>query len=48
MIGADSLSYLREERLEEIAGGLPICTGCFSGKYPMEPPKEDIRGNFEK
>ena len=28
--------------------GLPICRGCFTGDYPMEPPKEDIRGNYEK
>ena len=24
-----------------------ICA-CFSGNYPVEPPKEDIRGDFEK
>jgi len=43
MIGTDSLAYLRAERLEEIAGGLGICRGCFTGKYPMDPPEEDIR-----
>ncbi len=48
LIGADSLGYLREERLSEIVGGREICRGCFTGKYPMEPPKEDIRGDFEK
>ena len=48
MIGADSLGYLKLERLEEMADGLPICKGCFTGKYPMEPPKEDIRGSYEK
>ena len=47
IIGADSLDYLREERLEEIVNGLGICKGCFTGKYPLEPPKEDIRGEFE-
>ncbi len=47
MIGADSLGYLRTERLPEIVGGRPICKGCFTGKYPMEPPAEDIRGEFE-
>jgi len=46
LIGADSLSYLRIERLQEMAEGLPICTACFSGDYPIEPPKEDIRGDF--
>ncbi len=47
IIGADSLAYLREERLQEIVGGLDICRGCFTGSYPMEPPAEDIRGEFE-
>lgn len=47
MIGADSLGYLREERLHELVNHLGICKGCFTGKYPMEPPTEDIRGEFE-
>jgi len=46
MIGTDSLDYLRTERLRELAGGLSICQGCFTGKYPMEPPKRDIRGDY--
>lgn len=48
MIGADSLGYLKEERLSEIVCGREICKGCFTGKYPMEPPEEDIRGEFDK
>lgn len=48
IIGADSLGYLGIERLEEMVDGLSICKGCFTGKYPMEPPKEDIRGDFER
>lgn len=48
MIGTDSLGYLRIERLPEIVNGLEICTGCFTGQYPIEPPEEDIRGEFEK
>jgi amidophosphoribosyltransferase len=48
VIGADSLAYLQVERLEELVNGLSICKGCFTGKYPMEPPKEDIRGEYEK
>ncbi len=43
LLGADSLSYLKLERLREMAGGLPICTACFSGDYPIAPPTEDIR-----
>ena len=48
MIGTDSLAYLRMERLSEMVDGLEICKGCFTGKYPMEPPTEDIRGDFER
>lgn len=48
IIGADSLGYLKLERLIELTGGRGICTGCFTGQYPMEPPKEDIRGDFEE
>lgn len=48
IIGADSLGYLKQERLKEMAGGLSICTGCFDGNYPLEPPKEDIRGEYQK
>ena len=48
MIGADSLGYLQIDRLKELVNGLDICQGCFTGKYPMEPPKDDIRGEYEK
>ena len=48
IIGTDSLAYLRLERLEEIVSGLGICRGCFTGRYPMEVPTEDIRGEFEQ
>ena len=48
LIGADSLGYLRLDRLKELVNGLDICEGCFTGKYPMEPPKDDIRGEYEK
>lgn len=46
IIGADSLGYLGMERLDEMVDGLSICRGCFNGIYPMEPPKEDIRGEY--
>jgi amidophosphoribosyltransferase len=48
VIGADSLGYLKIERLKEMVNGLDICTGCFNGKYPMEPPTENIRGEYQK
>lgn len=48
IIGADSLGYLKVERLPELTGGRQICNGCFTGKWPIEPPKEDIRGEYDK
>jgi amidophosphoribosyltransferase len=48
LIGADSLGYLKIERLSEMAEGLPICKGCFTGNYPLDPPTEDIRGEYER
>ena len=47
-IGADTLAYLDEECLIEMSKGLGICTGCFNGKYPMDPPTVDIRGEYQK
>ncbi len=48
LLGADSLGYLKIERLPEMVEGLPICMGCFNGIYPMDPPKEDIRGEYQR
>ena len=48
LIGADSLGYLSVDRLPEISGNLPICKGCFTGVYPLDPPEEDIRGEYDK
>ena len=48
IIGADSLGYLKIDRLKELVNGLDICEGCFTGRYPMEPPKDDIRGEYDK
>ena len=47
IIGADSLGYLKEERLSQIVEGREICSGCFTGKYPLDPPEDDIRGEFD-
>lgn len=47
IIGADSLGYLGIERLAQMVNGLPICTGCFNGKYPTTIPTDDIRGEYE-
>lgn len=48
IIGADSLGYLSADRLAEMVEELPICKGCFTGTYPMEPPTQDIRGDYER
>lgn len=48
-IGADSLGYLDGERLSElIDGDTGYCDACFSGNYPVNPPVDDIRGDYEK
>ncbi len=48
VIGADSLAYLNLDRLPELTGGRQYCNGCFTGKWPLEPPHEDIRGEYER
>ncbi|MBQ9579987.1 MAG: amidophosphoribosyltransferase, partial [Lachnospiraceae bacterium] len=48
IIGADSLAYLNTGRLSALVDGLSICEGCFTGEYPLEPPTEDIRGEYER
>ncbi len=47
-IGADSLGYLDLDRLPQMVEGLPVCTACFSGDYPIAPPTEDIRGEYAR
>lgn len=49
-IGADSLGYLSHEGLLETVGsrGEGFCTACFSGKYPMEIPKDLNKNIFER
>ncbi|MCR4843108.1 MAG: amidophosphoribosyltransferase [Eubacterium sp.] len=46
IIGADSLGYLDISRLHQMVDGRAICTGCFDGKYPIDPPEDDIRGDY--
>ena len=43
-IGADTLAFLRNDRLRSLCSGLPYCDACFSGDYPISPPDHDIRG----
>lgn len=49
MLGANSLGYLDVERLGEMLGSdMGYCSACFTGNYPIEPPKDNIRGDFEQ
>ena len=34
-VGADSLKYLRIEDFKTMVGDLPVCTACFTNKYPV-------------
>jgi len=49
IIGADSLGFLSLEALHRIARGcrLGFCDACFTGKYPMEVPKQVEKNMFE-
>ena len=50
MVGSDSLGYLSIEHVQQLGihSSCGYCTGCFTGKYPMEPPQDDIRGEFDE
>ena len=49
MIGADSLGYLPVECLDKLAdhSTCGFCKGCFTGRYPVEPPKDAAKNKFE-
>lgn len=48
-IGVDSLAYLSINATHQLAPlpGLSICDGCFTGKYPLDVPKEQPKDKFE-
>ncbi len=51
LIGADSLEFLSLDSLKEITKDCNIkgfCDGCFTGKYPIDVPKEIDKETFEK
>ncbi len=49
-IGVDTLGYLSVDGVLNIAkeASCTFCSGCFTGKYPMEVPKEIPKDKFEK
>lgn len=49
VIGADSLAYLSVDATHHLAEntGIGFCDGCFTGKYPVEVPKEQPKDKFE-
>lgn len=46
--GADSLGYMPVGDLNEMAGGLALCTACFTGTYPMDVPDGEIKNALEQ
>jgi amidophosphoribosyltransferase len=49
IFGADSVNYLAEEALEEMAGvPMGICKACFTGEYPVELPTQKDKLKFEQ
>lgn len=49
-IGVDSLAYLSVEATHKLAEGAHcgFCDGCFTGKYPIDVPKEQPKDKFEQ
>lgn len=48
VIGADSLGYLSVDRLSDLVkGDTGYCDACFTGDYPIDPPKGEIRGEHD-
>ena len=48
-IGADSVGFFPENQLHKLVRpGQGICTSCFNGIYPIEPPTEPLESRFHK
>ncbi len=47
-IGADSLGFLPEKRLNELVGCNEFCSACFDGRYPTATPKITGKNRFEQ
>ena len=49
ILGLDSLGFLEIEDLPKLATNTKckLCDACFSGVYPVEPPKNTTKSKFE-
>ena len=50
MVGSDTLGYLSIEHVQQLAStaSCGYCTGCFTGKYPVNPPTETMEIIYDK
>ena len=50
LVGSDTLGYLSVEHVRQLAihSHCGFCTGCFTGDYPVEPPKETMDSIYDK
>lgn len=50
IIGVDTLGYLSVGAIDKLAENTKcaMCKGCFTGEYPVEPPKKDAVDRFEQ
>ncbi len=50
IIGADSVGFLSVEDCGKLAAGSKcgFCVGCFTGKYPVDPPRQPAKNKFER
>lgn len=50
VIGVDSLAYLSIDATHKLAqeASVCFCDGCFTGKYPVDVPKEQPKDKFEE
>jgi len=47
MIEADTLAYLKVEKLGELIGSQAYCAACFHGRYPTQIPEDTRKDRFE-
>ncbi|MCI2047397.1 MAG: amidophosphoribosyltransferase [Faecalibacterium sp.] len=50
VLGADSLGYLSTEHVVKLAqkSKCGFCTGCFTGRYPVDPPPQEPEDLHER